>query len=168
MGSETSQPEGEAAVRALYSQLMDGWNKGSGEAFAAPFAENGHLIGFDGTHFTRRDEIVSFQQPLFDTWLKETRLVGEVQSVRFLSPDVALMHATRRDRDARKIATLVGAGLDSNARRCEARRRMAPRCVSEYESQAYGPERSEYFPVVDYGLAVEGVRCEEIDRPALC
>ena len=98
MSSETlhlqaSQSDDEVAVRALYTQLMDGWNKGSGEAFAAPFAEDGHLIAFDGTHFKGRDEIVSFHQPLFDKWLKGTRLVGEVESVRFLSPDVARMHA---------------------------------------------------------------------------
>jgi uncharacterized protein (TIGR02246 family) len=98
MSSETlhlqaSQSDDNVAVRALYTQLMDGWNKGSGEAFAAPFAEDGHLIAFDGTHFKCRDEIVSFHQPLFDKWLKGTRLVGEVESVRFLSPDVALMHA---------------------------------------------------------------------------
>ena len=43
-----------AAVRALYQQLMDGWNQGSGEAFAAPFAEDGDLVAFDGTHFTSR------------------------------------------------------------------------------------------------------------------
>jgi uncharacterized protein (TIGR02246 family) len=98
MSSETlhpqaSQSDDEVAVRALYTQMMDGWNKGSGEAFAAPFAEDGHLIAFDGTHFKGRDEIVSFHQPLFDKWLKGTRLVREVESVRFLSPDVALMHA---------------------------------------------------------------------------
>ena len=98
MSSETlhlqaSQSDDEVAVRALYTQLMDGWNKGSGEAFAAPFAEDGHLIAFDGTHFKGRDEIVSLHQPLFDKWLKGTRLVGKVESVRFLSPDVALMHA---------------------------------------------------------------------------
>ena len=93
MSAGISQPADEAAVRALYSQLMDGWNKGSGEAFAAPFSEAGHLVAFDGTHFKRRDEIIAFQQPLFDTWLKGTRLVGEVDSVQFLSPDVALMHA---------------------------------------------------------------------------
>jgi uncharacterized protein (TIGR02246 family) len=98
MSSETlhlqaSQSDDEVAVRALYAQLMDGWNKGSGEAFAAPFAEDGHLIAFDGTHFKGRDEIVSFHQPMFDKWLKGTRLVGKVESVRFLSPDVALMHA---------------------------------------------------------------------------
>ena len=53
-------------VRALYPHPMDGWNLGSGEAFAAPFAE---------THF------------------KGTRLVGEVTDGRFLSNDIAVMHA---------------------------------------------------------------------------
>jgi uncharacterized protein (TIGR02246 family) len=90
---QTTQSDDEAAVRALYEQLMAGWNKGSGEAFAAPFAEDGDLIGFDGTHLKGRHEIASFHQPLFDKWLKGTRLVGEVKSVRYLSPDVALMHA---------------------------------------------------------------------------
>jgi uncharacterized protein (TIGR02246 family) len=83
----------EAAVRALYQELMDGWNKGSGESFAAPFAEDGDLIGFDGTHLKGRREITSFHQPLFDKWLKGTRLVGKVKSVRFPTPNVAVMHA---------------------------------------------------------------------------
>lgn len=43
-------------------------NKGSGEAFSARFAEDAHLIGFDGMHFKARDEIVSFHQPLFEKW----------------------------------------------------------------------------------------------------
>ena len=83
----------EAAVRALYQQLMDGWNQGSGDAFAARVTEDGDLIGFDGTHFKGRQEIAPFHQQLFDKWLKGSRLVGEVKDVRFLSPDVALMHA---------------------------------------------------------------------------
>jgi uncharacterized protein (TIGR02246 family) len=82
-----------AAVRALYEQLMNAWNQGSGEAFAAGFGEDGDLIAFDGTHFKGRSEIVPFHQGLFDTHLKGTRLVGTVTDVRFLSPDVALMHA---------------------------------------------------------------------------
>ena len=83
----------EAAVRALYQELMDGWNQGNGDAFAAVFTENGDLIGFDGTHFKGRQEIAPFHQQLFDKWLKGSRLVGEVKDIRFLSPDVALMHA---------------------------------------------------------------------------
>lgn len=91
MSSDRSADE--AAVRALYQQLMEGWNQGSGEAFAAPFAEDGDLIAFDGTHFRGRQEIIPFHQRLFETHLKGTRLVGQVTSVRFLGSDVALMHA---------------------------------------------------------------------------
>ena len=83
----------EAAVRALYQQLMDGWNQGSGEAFAAVFTEDGDLVGFDGTHLKGRQEIAPFHQQLFDKWLKGSRLVGEVKDVRLLHPDIAVMHA---------------------------------------------------------------------------
>ncbi len=83
----------EAAVRDLFRELMDGWNRGSGDAFAATFAEDGDLVAFDGTHFHGRQEIAPFHQELFDKWLKGTRLVGRVKNVRFLTPDVALMHA---------------------------------------------------------------------------
>lgn len=83
----------ETVVRGLYRQLMDGWNKGSGESFSAPFAEDGDLIGFDGTYLKGRREIAAFHQPLFDKWLKGTRLVGDIKSLRFLTQDVAVMHA---------------------------------------------------------------------------
>ncbi len=83
----------ETAVHALYQQLMEGWEAGSGEAFAAPFAEDGELIGFDGTHLKGRQRIAPFHQRLFENELKGTRLVGRVKRVRFVSPDVALVHA---------------------------------------------------------------------------
>lgn len=80
-------------VCALYAQLMEGWNRGSGEAFAAPFMKDGDLIGFDGVRFHGRDEIIRFHDPLFKEHLKGTRLVGEVTDVRFLGSNVAVMHA---------------------------------------------------------------------------
>ena len=89
----TPNPADEAAIRALYEQLMDGWNSGDGNAFAAPFAEDADFVAFDGSYFKGRPEIASFHQMLFDQFLKGTRLVGKVRSVRFLTPDVAVMHA---------------------------------------------------------------------------
>src|ERR671926_12576 len=83
----------EAEVRALYHHLMKGWNQGRGDVFAAPFAEDADLVGFDGTHLRGRREIASFHQQLFDSWVKGSRLVGKVTSLRFLAPTVALMHA---------------------------------------------------------------------------
>jgi uncharacterized protein (TIGR02246 family) len=83
----------EPAVRALYQRAMDGWNQGSGTAFAAPFTADADFVAFDGSHFKGRDAIAAFHQPLFATHLKGTRLVGNVTSVRFQSPTVALMLA---------------------------------------------------------------------------
>ncbi len=68
------------AVRVLYEQLMDAWNKGDGDAYAAVFAEDGDLIGFDGTHCKGRQEVAPFHQRLFETHLKGTRLVGQARS----------------------------------------------------------------------------------------
>jgi uncharacterized protein (TIGR02246 family) len=90
---KTANSADEAAVRDLYEELMGGWNQGSGEAFAAAFTEDGDLVAFDGTHFEGREEIAPFHQELFDRWMKGSRLVGQVKDVRFLSPDVALIHA---------------------------------------------------------------------------
>jgi len=72
---------------------MEGWNRGGGEDFAAVFTEDGDLVAYDGTHLAGRGEIAPFHQELFDRWMKGTRLVGRVKDVRFLSPDIALMHA---------------------------------------------------------------------------
>jgi uncharacterized protein (TIGR02246 family) len=83
----------QASICAIYQQLMDGWNAGSGDAFASPFEEDGDLVGFDGTHFRGRQEIALFHQHLFDMFLKGSRLVGKVRSVRFLTSQVAVMHA---------------------------------------------------------------------------
>jgi uncharacterized protein (TIGR02246 family) len=83
----------EAAVRALYELLMEGWNRGSSEAFAAPFAEDADFIAFDGSHLKGREEIASFHRPLFATHLKGTHLIGRVKNIRILSSGVALIHA---------------------------------------------------------------------------
>jgi len=42
----------DAQIRALYASFLDGWNRQSGAAVAAGFADDGDIIGFDGTHQT--------------------------------------------------------------------------------------------------------------------
>jgi uncharacterized protein (TIGR02246 family) len=80
-------------LHALYQGVMDGWSRGSGADFAAGWADEAQLIGFDGTHLRGRAEIEWFHEPLFQTHLKGTRLVGEVTQVEFPAPDVAVLHA---------------------------------------------------------------------------
>lgn len=101
----------EAAIRALRQQMVDGWNQGSGAGFAAPFAEDGEQIVFEGTHFKNKQEIASFHQQLFDKFMKGSRLVGEVKFIRFLTPDVAVMHSVGGT--VMPGATETSAGRDS-------------------------------------------------------
>jgi uncharacterized protein (TIGR02246 family) len=91
VGTDTMTDE--AAVRALYQQMMDAWDAGSGDRFAAPFTSDGDFVAFDGVHFRRREQIAAFHQQLFDKWMKGSCLVGSVETVRFVAPDVAVVHA---------------------------------------------------------------------------
>ena len=91
--SEADIAANEVAVRALYQQLIEAW--GDTDAYAALFAEDGDYITFDGSHARGRAEITRAHRPLFEGILKGSRLieVGSPLEVRFLSPDVALVHS---------------------------------------------------------------------------
>jgi uncharacterized protein (TIGR02246 family) len=106
----------EMAIRELFQQLLDDWGRGDAQSYGSRFTEDADYVAFDGSHTKGRQAIVDGHQPLFDRWLKGTRLVGRIESIRFLGDDVALVHATgstifpgeekpRRSRDS--IQTLV-------------------------------------------------------------
>jgi uncharacterized protein (TIGR02246 family) len=87
----------EAAISSIPMRMIEAWNKGSGADFAAPFTESADFIAFEGTHLKGREEITAFHQQIFDTVVKGLRLVeGEAKFVRFLSPQLAVMHAAVR------------------------------------------------------------------------
>jgi uncharacterized protein (TIGR02246 family) len=86
----------EAAIHAIPLQMMDGWHAGSGEAFAAPFSETADFVEFEGTHLTGRQAIAAFHQQFIDTLVERFQILIEVQSVRFLDPQLAVMHTVAR------------------------------------------------------------------------
>ena len=97
MNSQTFRPQDspspdESEVRELYWQMLDGWNKRSAEAFAAPFAEDGESIGFDGSQLIGRAEIVSTIQQIFADHVTAP-YVSKVRSVRLLCSEVAILRA---------------------------------------------------------------------------
>ena len=55
----------DAQIRALYSQFLDGWNRRSGAAVAAGFADDGDIIGFDGSHHRGRLSIAADLRQVF-------------------------------------------------------------------------------------------------------
>jgi uncharacterized protein (TIGR02246 family) len=91
--SEAEIAANESAVRALLQQLNETW--GNADAYAALFTEDGDYVAFDGSHARGRTEIARAHRPLFEGILKGSRLVDvDVPlEVRFLSPNVALIHS---------------------------------------------------------------------------
>jgi uncharacterized protein (TIGR02246 family) len=82
----------EAAIRSLYQQLLAGWNKRSAHDFAAPFAENGHVVSFDGSQYNGRAEIEAEIGQIFADHLTAA-YVWKIREARFLTPEVALLRA---------------------------------------------------------------------------
>jgi uncharacterized protein (TIGR02246 family) len=91
-GEQDAPSSDEMEVRTLYRELLDGWNQRNPDAFAAPFAENGEVIGFDGSQMTGRVEIASTLQQIFADHVTAP-YVSKVRSVRLLSPEVVILHA---------------------------------------------------------------------------
>ena len=90
----TTHQTDEAQILALFDDLLDDWGKGDGEAYGSRFTGDADYVAFDGTHTTGRQQIATSHQELFDKYLKGTRLTGRVLSIKFVGPDVALVHAT--------------------------------------------------------------------------
>lgn len=81
------------AMRAVPARMNEGWNHGDATAFAADLAEDAELVDFEGTIHKGREAVIAFNQPLFDTVLKGSRLVrGEVPFARIVSPGWGVVH----------------------------------------------------------------------------
>jgi uncharacterized protein (TIGR02246 family) len=79
-------------IRSLYIDFVDGWNRRSGAAVAAGFADDGDIIGFDGTHHHGRLAIAAEFRQIFGS--HETPLYAAViRSVRPIAPEVAVLMA---------------------------------------------------------------------------
>jgi uncharacterized protein (TIGR02246 family) len=86
-------PEDEAAIRDVLAQLGDGWRKGDGTAFAAPFVEDALYVTATGDRLMGRQEIADVHQRIFDGIFKGTRLGGTLQRMRGVNPYVVLVES---------------------------------------------------------------------------
>lgn len=82
----------ETMIRAQVAQLMGGWNAKSGAEFAKPFAEDADYVVINGMQIKGRAAIDKGHQYIFDTVYKISTLSYRVENIRFLRPDVAIVH----------------------------------------------------------------------------
>ena len=102
LGHHPGVDSAEIAVRRLYAAILDGWNRADAAAFAEPFAEDGEVIGFDGSPIAGRSQIADSMDKIFRDH-KTGIYVGVVRSVRALGTGVALLRA---------VSGVVPAGAD--------------------------------------------------------
>jgi len=95
-----SAPEGraadETAIRESVKQMETGWNTKSGALFAKPFAEDADYVVINGNYIKGHAVIKSQHQRIFDTIYKDTNITLTVKQIRFLRPDVAVVHVEGR------------------------------------------------------------------------
>jgi uncharacterized protein (TIGR02246 family) len=87
--SSTSE---EAPIITLYQELLNSWNMHNATAFAALFDNEAIVIGFDGSSMNGRVEIEATIRQIFMDHVTAP-YVGKVRGIRFLTPEVAILHA---------------------------------------------------------------------------
>ncbi len=90
--ASVSQHLDEAVCRVLYHRLLDLWNEHNGAGMAELFAEDGVVIGFDGSQLNGRQAIQIEMERIFQHH-HPAAFVGIVRDVRQLTPDVELLQA---------------------------------------------------------------------------
>lgn len=93
MGNSSSQPQSdESAVKARYQAIIEGWNLRDAAAMVEPFADDGVMIGFDGSQAKGWVEMAKLLAPIFNDHPTAAYVI-KVKEVRLLSQDVALLQA---------------------------------------------------------------------------
>lgn len=81
-----------SAITALYEQLLASWNARDVDRYAALFAAEGNIVGFDGSQVDGPAAIAAHLGQIFADHPTPT-YVAKVREVRLLAADVALLRA---------------------------------------------------------------------------
>lgn len=83
----------EQEIRQLYDGLLAAWTRGDAEGYGEGFTADVDYVPFDGSRLTGRQAVIDSHDRLFRGVLTGSALVGEVETVRHVHPDVAVVHA---------------------------------------------------------------------------
>ncbi|WP_437801092.1 SgcJ/EcaC family oxidoreductase [Sorangium sp. So ce693] len=84
----------EAAIRRMFKALSEAWAREGASAVDAFYTPDSDYVTFDGSWLRGREANRRVHEELFAGVLAGTRLVSEIESVRFLSPNAAVVVST--------------------------------------------------------------------------
>jgi uncharacterized protein (TIGR02246 family) len=79
-------------IRDLYETMIAGWNAGDAAAMTRDFADDGQIVGFDGSEVGGRERITAYLAGIFASH-KVASYVTLVREVREIAPEVMILHA---------------------------------------------------------------------------
>ena len=88
----THTDNNEAAIRGLVDIFVEGWNAADGTKLASAFRADADFTAITGLHAHGRDVIARGHDEILSTIYRGTRNAGEVESILFLRPDVAVVN----------------------------------------------------------------------------
>ena len=84
----------ESAVRKVLAEYADSWNRHDMQAFARIFTDDVDYVNIAGKHWSGVQENVQRHAELFQNRLKTVVQTPTSVQIRFVTPDVALVHTT--------------------------------------------------------------------------
>ncbi len=81
-------------LTALFEAMCHAWTDGDAEAYGSCFTDDSDYVSFDGSRTRGKAAMVRAHDKLFRGVLYGSALVGSIESIRHLRPDVALLHGT--------------------------------------------------------------------------
>jgi uncharacterized protein (TIGR02246 family) len=82
----------EDAVRGLYEQLLESWNRRDARGMSALFAIEGNMVGFDGSSINGRMQIEDHLRPIFRDHPTPS-FIAKIREIRPLAPKVMFIRA---------------------------------------------------------------------------
>jgi uncharacterized protein (TIGR02246 family) len=90
-----AQNADEAAIKDVFVMFTKSWDEPGMPAFEDLFTDDADFVVITGRRLKGRNDIVTYHRDLLRTRYKGSRsLPMEVESVRFLAPDIAVAHVT--------------------------------------------------------------------------
>jgi uncharacterized protein (TIGR02246 family) len=81
-----------SAINAIVAGLEAAWNAGDGGRFGAPFAADADFVTIRAEHLRGREAIANGHAAIFRTIYAGSVNRFTIESLRFLRPDLALVH----------------------------------------------------------------------------
>ena len=90
--NEARHAANDEEIRALWARACDAWTRGDAHAYGDTFTPDVDYVPYDGSLVRGRQAVVDSHDRLFRGVLAGSALVGEVESIRYVHPDVAIVH----------------------------------------------------------------------------